>query len=394
VSDKNVSDKNVSDKPVGKVHHLRPLPSPGAAEGDRLSALERKVSETLHHFEGRLEAALKQAQPGLQSELQTQLRQIESRIRKELSDFGPTLSAAARRGQQGDLADEINSALHAIEHRLSDTDYRKRLRALRLRFRAIEVDEYGFDPIFAEQFKGLFDFLFYKYFRVSAEGIRHVPREGRALLVANHSGTLPYDGLMLSVAMRNEHPQRRVVRALAEDFVFHFPYLGVFVNRLGHVRACQENAERMLGEDRLVAVFPEGIKGIGKLYRNRYQLQRFGRGGFIRLALRTGAPIIPVAIVGAEEIHPMLAKLTWLVKDMGIPYLPITPTFPWLGPLGAIPLPAKWTMVFGEPIDLTKYGPDAVNDRLLINRLSEQVRQTIQDMVRGVLKNRRSVWFG
>lgn len=377
----------MSDKLTDKVRHLRALPrQSGNEEGDRLGALERKVSETLLQFEARLETALKSAQPGLQPELREQLRGIESRIREELS--------ALRRGQRGDLADDINTALHTIEHRLTGTDYRARLRSLRMRFRAIEVDDYGFDPVFAERFKPIFDFLFYKYFRVSVEGIRNVPREGRALLVANHSGTVPYDGLMLQTAMSNEHPQRRVVRALAEDFVFHFPYLGVFVNRLGHVRACQENAERMLSEDRLVAVFPEGIKGIGKLYKKRYQLQRFGRGGFIRLALRTGAPIIPVAIVGAEEIHPMLAKLTWLVKDMGIPYLPITPTFPWLGALGAIPLPAKWKMIFGEPIDLSKYGPEAVNDRLLINRLSEQVRQTIQEMVKGALKERRSVWFG
>ena len=371
---------------MSKIRYLTALPKPAADDSDRLGALERKVTKTLEQFESRLEDALKQTQGGLQPELREQLRGIETRIKDELS--------ALRRGQHGDLADDINKALHTIEHRLTDTDYRARLRAMRLRFRAIEVDEYGFDPVFAERFKPIFDFLFYKYFRVSVEGIRNVPREGRALLVSNHSGTVPYDGLMLQTAIANEHPQRRVVRALAEDFVFHFPYLGVFVNRLGHVRACQENAERMLGEDRVVAVFPEGIKGIGKLYKNRYQLQRFGRGGFIRLALRTGAPIIPVAIVGAEEIHPMLAKISWLVKDMGIPYLPITPTFPWLGVLGAIPLPAKWTMVFGEPIDLSKYGPDAVNDRLLINRLSEQVRQTIQEMVRDKLKDRRSVWFG
>ncbi len=371
------------------LRHLRAVPPPAketANETGRFEALEEKVLGTLSAFEERLQGALKASAPDT-SELRKELRGIEERLKKELR------ALKTGRRASGDLADDINGLLQRLEHRFSD-DYRKRFAALRFRFRALQVDDYGFDPVFAEQFRGIFDFLFYKYFRVTTEGLSNVPAKGRALLVANHSGTLPYDGLMLSVALRNEHPQRRVVRALAEDFVFHFPYLGVFVNRLGHVRACQENAERLLKEDRLVAVFPEGIKGIGKLYHQRYQLQRFGRGGFIRLALRTQTPIIPVAIVGAEEIHPMFAKISWLVKDFGVPYLPITPTFPLLGPLGAIPLPSKWTMVFGEPIDVSKYGPDAENDRLLTGRLSEEVRQTIQDMVKEVLKNRRSVWFG
>jgi 1-acyl-sn-glycerol-3-phosphate acyltransferase len=215
------------------------------------------------------------------------------------------------------------------------------------------------------------------------------------LLVANHSGTLPYDGALLMHAVRRESETHREVRPLVEDFVFHFPYLGTFMNRIGGVRACQENAERLLADDQVVAVFPEGIKGIGKLYKERYRLQRFGRGGFIKLALRTGAPIVPVAIMGAEEIHPMMAKVTWLARSFGAPYLPITPTFPLLGPLGLLPLPTKWTIRFGpaQPV-AERYGADAASDRLLVHKLSEGVRTSIQEMLDDLLGRRKSVLFG
>ena len=217
---------------------------------------------------------------------------------------------------------------------------------------------------------------------------------GRGLIVANHSGTVPYDGAMIRLSVLNDHPSRRDVRFLVEDFVYHFPFLGTFMYRTGGVRACPENAERLLSKDHLVAVFPEGVKGIGKEFKNRYRLQRFGRGGFIKLALKTGAPIIPTAIVGAEEIHPIIYKSTALAKPLGIPYIPITPTLPLLGPLGLIPLPSKWTIVFGEPILLADYGPRDAEDQLLVNQLSEKVRLTIQERLTEEIRNRRSVWFG
>jgi 1-acyl-sn-glycerol-3-phosphate acyltransferase len=271
----------------------------------------------------------------------------------------------------------------------------KRYRDFAMRDRSDVVDEFGRDPVYASRIEPLLDFLYRQYFRVSAHGLDRVPASGRGLIVANHSGALPYDGAILMHALRTEHPAGREVRPLVEDFVFHFPYLGTFINRIGGVRACQENAERLLDGDQLVAVFPEGIKGIGKSFKNRYQLQRFGRGGFIKLALRTRAPIIPVAIVGAEEIHPMLLKVTWFAKTLGIPYVPITPTFPWLGPFGAIPLPSKWSLHFGEPLDLTgELGPEAAEDRILVNRLAETVRTQIQALIDGALAERRSVFFG
>jgi len=228
---------------------------------------------------------------------------------------------------------------------------------------------------------------------VQATGLEHVPARGRALLVANHAGTLPYDSAMVMHAVRRDHPARRDVRPLVEDTVFHLPFLGPIMNRIGGVRADPENAERLLVKDELVAVFPEGEKGMGKLWRDRYRLQRFGRGGFVKLALRTGAPIIPVAVVGAEEAAPMLGKVTWFAKNIGIPWVPVTPLFPWLGPAGLLPLPSKWYVRFGAPLDLGHLQPDAAEDRLLVNKLADQVRTQIQQMIDELLGQRRSPWL-
>jgi 1-acyl-sn-glycerol-3-phosphate acyltransferase len=153
------------------------------------------------------------------------------------------------------------------------------------------------------------------------------------------------------------------------------------MRKLGGVPASPFNAIRLLEEDELVAVFPEGVKGAGKSYRDRYRVQRFGRGGFIEIALRTGAPIVPVAVVGSEEIHPKLAESGVLARLTGAPYFPITPTFPVLGPLGVVPLPSRWRLEFGRPVDLSVLGPDAAEDRALVLELSEHVRDLIQEMV-------------
>jgi 1-acyl-sn-glycerol-3-phosphate acyltransferase len=265
----------------------------------------------------------------------------------------------------------------------------------KMRGRSETVDEFGLDPVYADRWRPLMEFLYRRYWRVEAVGMENLPDRGRALIVANHAGTLPYDGAMLMFAGRYDHPAHRDIRPLVEDVIFHFPFLGVALNRIGCVRACPENGARLLEHGGVVAVFPEGLKGIGKLYRQRYQLQRFGRGGFIKLALQSRAPIIPTAIVGSEEIHPMIGRLTWLTKYLGVPYVPITPTFPWLGLVGAIPLPTKWMIRFGEPLRVAdQYKPEDADDPILVNRISEQVRSTIQAMVDEALLGRRSVLFG
>ncbi len=268
----------------------------------------------------------------------------------------------------------------------------RRWRALAMWGRSDVVDDFGHDPRATARWEWLFEFLYSKWFRVEALGIDHVPDKGRALLVANHAGSLPYDSAMVMHAVRRDPPSRRDVRPLVEDTVFHLPFLGPLMNRIGGVRADPENAERLLRRDELVAVFPEGEKGMGKLWKDRYRLQRFGRGGFVKLALRTGAPIIPVAVVGAEEAAPMLGKVTWFAKNIGIPWIPVTPTFPWLGPAGLLPLPSKWYVEFGEPIDLHAQGlgPASADDRLLVNRLADQIRSQIQSMIDGLLAKRRS----
>lgn len=257
-----------------------------------------------------------------------------------------------------------------------------------------EVDEYGCDRAFEMAIKPFFDFLYYKYFRITVRGIENVPNQGRALLVANHSGVVPYDAAMIKIAIYNEHPAQRELRFLVDDFVFHFPFLGIFMNRIGGVRACPENAERLLTHEELVSVFPEGIKGISKPFTERYHLQRFGRGGAIKLALKTKSPIVPVAVIGAEEIHPLIYKSSVLARPLGLPFIPFTPTFPLLGPLGALPLPSKWTIVFGKPVPFDHYNVKDVHNGIIINRENERLREVIQEMVFDVLKERKSVFTG
>ena len=257
-----------------------------------------------------------------------------------------------------------------------------------------DVDEFGRDARFIETIRPLLEFLYTVWWRVEPAGVENVPAEGPALVVANHSGVLPWDGVMITLALRHEHPARRECRMLVLDMFALLPFLAPTLARSGAVRASQENGERLLRQGELVGVFPEGVKGVGKRYRDRYKLARFGRGGFVRLALRTSAPIVPCAVVGAEEIHPVLAKADWVGRPFGLPYFPITPSFPLLGPLGVVPLPTKWSIDFSDPIPTAGYGPEAAEDPILVNRLSEQVRSVIQRMIDGRLARRRSVWFG
>jgi 1-acyl-sn-glycerol-3-phosphate acyltransferase len=205
-----------------------------------------------------------------------------------------------------------------------------------------ETDEWGLDWEFVDLVRPFFSFLYKAYWRVTITGIENIPLEGRALLVANHSGQLPWDGMMVGTAVLTEHPSRRLVRTLYAALLPRIPYVSTMLVRMGQALATVENGTRLLEQEELVAVFPEGYKGTGKTFKNRYRLARFGRGGFARMALNTQAPIIPVSVVGAEETYITLTKLPTLSAATGIPYLPITLTFPWLGLLGAVPLPTKW----------------------------------------------------
>jgi 1-acyl-sn-glycerol-3-phosphate acyltransferase len=254
-------------------------------------------------------------------------------------------------------------------------------------------DEFGFDAAFTDRVKAFAVWLYRNYWRVEVEGLNNVPAAGRALLVANHAGVVPYDGMMIKTAIVAEHPQPRHARMLVVDWAFAMPFTSILLTRTGNVLAHPDNATALLEREELVGVFPEGVKGASKLFRDRYQVQRLGRGGFVQVALRTGAPIIPVAVVGAEEVHPVLFDLRPIAKLFGAPLAPITPTFPWLGLAGLIPLPSKWFIAFGKPIDTAHYGPEAADDSRLVLELSEEVRGWIQRTVHKLLPRRRTIFF-
>ncbi len=257
-----------------------------------------------------------------------------------------------------------------------------------------EVDAFGFDEQLTDTvLLPVLRPLYRRWFRVEVHGIENVPAEGAALIVANHSGTIPLDSLMTEVAVHDEHPARRHLRMLGADLVFQLPFLADVARKNGTTLACTEDAERLLAAGELVGVWPEGFKGIGKPFSERYKLQRFGRGGFVSAAIRARAPIVPCAIVGAEETYPMIANLGTLARMIGLPYVPITPTFPWLGPFGLVPLPSKWIIEFGEPIATDGQGDGAAEDPMLVFELTDRVRETIQQTLYALLVRRRSTFY-
>jgi 1-acyl-sn-glycerol-3-phosphate acyltransferase len=257
-----------------------------------------------------------------------------------------------------------------------------------------ETDEWGMDYEFMELVQPFLDFLYKSYFRVETTGVELVPDEGRALLVCNHSGQLPWDAAMVSTAILNEHPSQRMTRTLYDSWLPTVPFLSDVLVRMGQVLANEENGVRLLEQEELVGVFPEGHKGLGKLYKKRYRLARFGRGEFVKMSLRTRSPIIPVSIVGAEETYVSLYNSRILSRLTGLPYFPVSPTFPWLGLFGLIPLPTKWFIDIGEPISIDGYGPGSEDDPLLVSQLRDLVRNRVQEMVYERLVQRRSVLFG
>ncbi len=253
------------------------------------------------------------------------------------------------------------------------------------------VDEYGFDAEVTQRFfMAALRPIAQNWFRIEVRGAENIPSEGGALVVSNHSGTIPVDGLMTMVSIHDL--TGRHLRALGADLVFKMPVVSSLARKGGATLACNEDAERMLRAGELVGVWPEGFKGIGKPYAQRYKLQRFGRGGFVSAALRTGVPIVPLAVVGAEEIYPLVGNIPALARLLGVPYLPITPLFPLLGPLGLIPLPSKWLLEFGEPIRTDEYEPGAADDPMLVFDVTDQVRETIQQTLYSLLMQRQSVF--
>lgn len=254
-----------------------------------------------------------------------------------------------------------------------------------------ELDEYGFDAEVTERFLlAVLRPIAEKWFRIEVRGAENIPAEGGALVVSNHSGTVPVDGLMTLVSIHDA--TGRFLRPLGADLVFRLPFVSSLARKSGATLACTEDAERMLRGGELVGVWPEGFKGIGKPYSQRYKLQRFGRGGFVSAALRTGVPIIPLSVVGAEEIYPLVGNVPSLARLLGVPYIPITPLFPLLGPLGLVPLPSKWLLEFGEPIRTDEFDEGAADDPMLVFNVTDQVRETIQQTLYTLLMQRQSVF--
>ncbi|MBF6203381.1 acyltransferase family protein [Streptomyces gardneri] len=322
--------------------------------------------------------------------------QIETRQRpapRRLAAPSPVTSLSERRAAAAPPAPESLSGMlrGALGKQITKTaDFaRRRLTG------DYQVDEFGFDEHLLESvilpaLRPLADL----WFRVEVSGMDNLPEAGGALIVANHAGTIPLDGLMLQLAVHDRHPKQRALRLLAADLIFETPVLGVLARRAGHTLACREDAERLLRSGELTGVFPEGFKGVGKQYSDRYKLQRFGRGGFVAAAVRTGVPIIPCSIVGSEEIYPKLADLKPLARLLGLPYFPVTPLFPHLGVLGAVPLPSKWYIEFGTPVSTTPYEPEAADDPMTMFEVTDQVRETIQQTLYKLLTKRRNVFTG
>ncbi|MBD0745781.1 lysophospholipid acyltransferase family protein [Streptomyces sp. CBMA152] len=291
----------------------------------------------------------------------------------------PVPDAGGRSGERGGWDRRVAGGLAFLRRRITG-EY--------------DVDEFGYDKELTDQvLMSLLRPFYEKYFRVEVKGVENIPSEGGALVVANHSGTLPLDGLMMQVAVHDHHPAGRHLRLLAADLVFMLPVVNELARKAGHTLACAEDAQALLERGEVVGVMPEGFKGIGKPFSERYKLQRFGRGGFVSTALRAGTPIVPCSIVGAEEIYPMIGNSKTVARLLGIPYFPLTPTFPWLGAAGLVPLPTKWTIQFGEPIPTDGYPPEAAEDPMLMFNLTDQVREQIQHTLYKLLVQRRSVFF-
>jgi 1-acyl-sn-glycerol-3-phosphate acyltransferase len=271
---------------------------------------------------------------------------------------------------------------------------------LRAHLPAIETERTITDWGRSERVEGLVDrtlyaFLYHYWFRCEVEGIEHVPSTGGALLVANHAGALPPDAAMITKAIQEEHPRPRPLHLTVEHFFKGYPFFSIFVARIGGVPAHPANVQRLLHDERqLVLVFPEGAKATAKLYKDRYKLRRFGRGGFVAAAMRAGTPIVPVAVVGAEEAMPTFAHVRVLQRLTGLLYFPVTPLFPHLGLLGAAYLPAKFKLRFLAPVATDRLGAEAWEDQGLVQEVAEEVRARIQDAVIDMLAHRRSVWFG
>lgn len=336
---------------------------------------------------------------------------------KPLSGDSPLLGGAAAKTEEplyggdpdGAIAGSEHSRARAAQFDHAADDYasppepeppRSNLPDLRALLPASDeeraLDDWGRSERFVSLVEPALNFYYRYWFRVETEGIENIPSEGGALLVSNHSGALPPDAPMIMQAIRNEHSTPRPLYMLGEHWFKGYPGVGMISNKLGLVAAHRENAQRLLyDEGRLAIVFPEGQKGSRKLYWQRYRLRRFGRGGFVRTAIRARAPIVPIALVGGEEAMPIFAHLRFMQRISGLIYFPLNHAFPHFGlAAGLMYMPAKFKVRFLEPVDMSAYPVDTAEDPAEVQNIAEGIRTQIQLELDQMVGERQSVWFG
>lgn len=352
----------------------------------RLSEIERRLEEELAGL--RREAVRRSSRPTGREDIFGAVREVDDRV----AELANRTSRFARGRRRGLFRGARNVAKVAGELVRPDY-YSRKFAEFGLRDRSVRVDEFGMDPAYRSSIRPVMEFLFRRWWRVRIEGISNIPERGAALLVGNHAGVIPYDAAMISFGIEMRHPARRRVRFLIEDWFATLPFASPLIARAGAVRANRENAERLLRTGHLVGAFPEGTKGSLKYYKDRYKVQRFGRGGSVRLAMKTGVPIIPFAVVGSEEIYPVIAKANLLARTLGLGELPVAANL-LLGPLGLLPLPSKWIIRIGQPVDVARRGARGAEDEILVNRLANELRENVQQMVDDLLTRRKNAWRG
>ncbi len=274
----------------------------------------------------------------------------------------------------------------ALAERLLGKDFEERVAWLRARYESRGGDPFGLDPDVARSAVAILAFFHRIYFRTETYGLENVP-EGRALLIANHSGQIPIDGAIIGTSLFLDAEPPRVARAMVEKWANSLPFASTFFNRVGQVVGVPENARRLLEMEEALLVFPEGTRGISKPFNRRYELQDFGLG-FMRLAIETGTPIIPVAVVGAEEQYVSFGSLDWAARALKMPTFPVIPQL--LVPGGQLPLPMKYRIYFGEPL---RFGGDPHDDDVVISDKVWLVKQTIQDMLNRALAQRAHLFY-
>jgi 1-acyl-sn-glycerol-3-phosphate acyltransferase len=284
----------------------------------------------------------------------------------------------------GELSGRIR---RAFEGRLDD-ELVERIEALRAELGGRATDDFGFDPDSLKIVAPLVEWFYRNYFRVEPHGLENLP-PGRVLLVSNHSGQVPIDGMMIASALLFDAHPPRAARSMVERWVPTLPFVSTFFARVGQVLGAPENCRVLLGQEHAILVFPEGVRGINKTYDQAYRLQAFGNG-FMRLALETRTPIVPVGVVGAEEQYPALTNLRPVAKALGLPALPITPLFPLAGPLGLLPLPVKYRIYFGEPMQF-EGEPD--DEDAIIGARVARVRDAVDALLRRGLAEREHIFW-